>query len=78
MDWTFTTDVHEIRKALGDEAKPHRYVETGVKKDIVLLVSSLIVIYTSKILSRKPKSFLFLPNIPNSRLLPIPNRHSRM
>src|SRR5262245_51845391 len=32
MDWTFTTYVHEIRKALGDEASPHRYVETGVNR----------------------------------------------
>src|SRR5262245_41846519 len=32
MDWTFTTYVHEIRRALGDEASPHRYVETGVKR----------------------------------------------
>src|SRR6185369_12715625 len=32
MDWTFTTYVHEIRKALGDEASPYRYVETGVNR----------------------------------------------
>ena len=32
MDWTFTTYVHEIRKALGDETRPHRYVETGVNR----------------------------------------------
>src|SRR6188472_1672500 len=32
MDWTFTTYVHEIRKALGDEASPHRYIETGVNR----------------------------------------------
>ena len=32
MDWTFTTYVHEIRKALGDEVSPHRYIETGVNR----------------------------------------------
>src|SRR5262245_31849451 len=32
MDWTFTTYVHEIRRALGDETSPHRYIETGVNR----------------------------------------------
>jgi predicted ATPase len=32
MDWTFTTYVHEIRKALGDEKRPHSYIETGANK----------------------------------------------
>ena len=32
MDWTFTTYVHEIRRALGDKTSPHRYVETGVNR----------------------------------------------
>src|SRR5215510_1689855 len=32
MDWTFTTYVHKIRKALGDEVSPHHYIETGVNR----------------------------------------------
>ncbi len=32
MDWTFTTYVYDIRKALGDETKPHRYIETRANK----------------------------------------------
>jgi DNA-binding winged helix-turn-helix (wHTH) protein/tetratricopeptide (TPR) repeat protein len=32
MDWTFTTYVHDIRKALGDEGRSPRYIETGTNK----------------------------------------------
>jgi DNA-binding winged helix-turn-helix (wHTH) protein len=72
MDWTFTTYVHEIRRALGDETSPHRYIETGVNRGYRFIGSFLESDRPTQSLETKTEEPPATPQLPQFKLAPNP------
>src|SRR4029450_10901844 len=72
MDWTFTTYVHELRRALGEETSRNPYIEAGVNRGYAFIGSFLESGQCEQTLETKTEESPATPQLPQFKLAPHP------